>query len=286
VAAIIQAIARDAVVWEENLKGDLTVGRINSALINILRNAGDKHIKVVNISLGIPHCAAYPNWIPTMRELLDELWDMGVTVVAAAGNEEDIWDTDYPACVDGVISVGAVYDEGPNKGLSTDYTCWGKVFAPGSFIDVEGVPQKMREGTSFAAPIVTATVALLVGTASKVGEELSPHFVHNIITETCDSFTTERGPGCLLNAYTAIRPWLDKLKPKPPEPPPSQPKTVEEALDENHNGLIDDPEILVAVNYWVTGHEVPGTDGKTIDDPKMLELIRLWISGQSYKPSS
>ncbi len=166
------------------------------------------------------------------------------------------------------------------KGLPTSYTWWGKVFAPGSVISVEGVAHD-QHGTSFAAPIVAATVALLVGTATQVSEEPSPHLIHNMITQTCDPVETERGEACLLNAYTAVSHYLRKLPPPPPAPPASM--SIEEAIDDNHNGRIEDHEILIAVEYWIQGHEVPETGGKLIDTDKMVDLIQLWITGHSYE---
>lgn len=57
--------------------------------------------------------------------------------------------------------------------------------------------------------------------------------------------------------------------------------TVEQAVDRDGNCIIDDLEILWAVEYWITGDIVPGTSGRTISDSKILELVGLWISGDS-----
>lgn len=54
--------------------------------------------------------------------------------------------------------------------------------------------------------------------------------------------------------------------------------TIEEALDVNQNNVLDDDEILWAIELWINGEEVPGT-GQTISDKKMLELINKWING-------
>jgi nitrous oxidase accessory protein NosD len=62
--------------------------------------------------------------------------------------------------------------------------------------------------------------------------------------------------------------------------------SIEQALDANGNGYLDDPEILQAVQYWVTGEPVPGTGGETIDDAKILELIRMWINHEPISPPS
>lgn len=53
--------------------------------------------------------------------------------------------------------------------------------------------------------------------------------------------------------------------------------TVEQALDTNNNGLVDDLEMLQALNLWTRQMPVPGTDGLTIDDLKIVQLLQLWI---------
>jgi hypothetical protein len=64
----------------------------------------------------------------------------------------------------------------------------------------------------------------------------------------------------------------------PPTPPPAT-KTIEQTLDTNGNGIIDDDEIIAAIGYWVSGAAVPGTDGQTINDQEMLKLAALWTTG-------
>jgi len=64
----------------------------------------------------------------------------------------------------------------------------------------------------------------------------------------------------------------------PPPPPPSGTKTIEQALDSNGNKIIDDLEMLQALQYWIKQQPVPNTN-KTIDDLKMLSLLQMWIKG-------
>ncbi len=61
-------------------------------------------------------------------------------------------------------------------------------------------------------------------------------------------------------------------------PPPSGGKTLEQALDTNNNKIIDDLEMLQALQYWIKQQTVPGTN-KTIDDLTMLALLQKWIKG-------
>jgi hypothetical protein len=62
--------------------------------------------------------------------------------------------------------------------------------------------------------------------------------------------------------------------------------SIEKALDKNDNNLIDDPEFMEAIDYWISGREVPGTGGLTITDAKILELMRLWVSRRPISSSS
>lgn len=55
--------------------------------------------------------------------------------------------------------------------------------------------------------------------------------------------------------------------------------SIETALDENDNDIIDDAEMARAIELWVLGDPVPGTDGRVIDDDKIFELIALWVQG-------
>jgi hypothetical protein len=61
-------------------------------------------------------------------------------------------------------------------------------------------------------------------------------------------------------------------------------QSLAQALDANHNGYLDDPEILQAVQYWVTSEPVPGTGGHVISDAEILELIAMWIEHTPIAP--
>jgi hypothetical protein len=52
---------------------------------------------------------------------------------------------------------------------------------------------------------------------------------------------------------------------------------IERALDANLNRVLDDDEILRAVQFWIAGSIVTGTD-QTIDDATALELMGLWVT--------
>jgi hypothetical protein len=57
--------------------------------------------------------------------------------------------------------------------------------------------------------------------------------------------------------------------------------TIEQAVAQ-HSGsptIIEDPDIIWAVELWVEDTIVPGTDGLKIDDAKILQLVGMWIEG-------
>ncbi|MEM4723527.1 MAG: hypothetical protein QXP01_00780 [Candidatus Hadarchaeum sp.] len=62
--------------------------------------------------------------------------------------------------------------------------------------------------------------------------------------------------------------------------------TIAQAIDENHNEVIDDLEIINALHLWTKGAEIPKLSHTTIDDAAMLELLSLWIKGPPPPPSS
>ncbi len=60
-------------------------------------------------------------------------------------------------------------------------------------------------------------------------------------------------------------------------------QTIERALDLNGNNIIDDPEIIQAIHWWIRQEPVPGTNGQRISDATMIELLDLWIHGYSLE---
>ncbi|MCS7197074.1 MAG: hypothetical protein NZ930_00035 [Candidatus Bipolaricaulota bacterium] len=56
--------------------------------------------------------------------------------------------------------------------------------------------------------------------------------------------------------------------------------SIEQALDENNNNRIDDPEFIRAINLWIRQEPVPGTDGQVITDAVIIRLLNLWIKGE------
>jgi serine protease len=166
-----------------------------------IRYAADNGAKVASLSLGGPDDT-------TLRDAVIYAYNKGVTVVAAAGNDNSS-EISYPAAYnDYVIAVGATrYDE--TRAYYSNYGTGLDVVAPGGDMTVDqnndgyvdGVLQEtfqgnphvynnwgyyFFQGTSMATPHVSGVAALLI---SK-GNARTPDEVRTIIQETADDLGT------------------------------------------------------------------------------------------------
>ncbi len=142
----------------------LSVGVLNAdgcgtsaSIVQGIRYAVAHHARIVNLSLGGPPSTA-------VEEAVRFAQAHGVLIVAAAGNTG--WTLpEYPAAYDGVVAVGGTYRDGSIADFSNRGP-WVDLAAPGvdilSTAYVSGIPTYAAyNGTSFAAPQVAATAALL-----------------------------------------------------------------------------------------------------------------------------
>jgi len=124
-------------------------------LVRALDRLSQSGVQVINLSLAGP-----PNTV--LEDTLAQLADpRGITIVAATGNAGPRADPAYPAAYDSVIAVTAVDRGGTayrraGRGAHVDLAAQGvEVWTAAS---IEGA--RWKTGTSFAAPYVTAAVAL------------------------------------------------------------------------------------------------------------------------------
>lgn len=121
-----------------------------------IRWAVDHGAKVINLSVVLIRDE------PAVRSAIEYARAADVVVVAAAGNAHAENNPDpYPASYDGVLGVGAIGADGVRQEYSQvgDYV---DVVAPGGDVPVAWPGgYHVRSGTSYAAPIVAATAALI-----------------------------------------------------------------------------------------------------------------------------
>ncbi|MGC4764596.1 type VII secretion-associated serine protease mycosin [Micromonospora sp. DT46] len=143
---------------------------------------------------------------PAVRAAIGYAVDRDVVVVAAAGNLHDAGDPrPYPAAYEGVLGVGAIGADGARAPFSQTGS-YVDLVAPGSdvLMAAPGEGHHRAEGTSYAAPFVAATAALL----RQYRPELTAAQVAQRIVATADPAPGDgQGGGYgagVLNPYRAV----------------------------------------------------------------------------------
>ena len=192
-------------------KGNGSAEKVIQALQWILDHHKEWNIKLLNFSMGF-----LPNTNPLMQnkliDILETLWDEGVTIVTAAGNngpEEN--SITVPGVSRKVITVGSFDDISNIKnhygGRGPTSCCIVKpeILAPGTEIlslsNKSGGYEK-KSGTSMSVPIVCGALALLL----EKNPILKPVEIKLLLYDTVDRKNTEnRNVWGILNVDNLIK---------------------------------------------------------------------------------
>jgi hypothetical protein len=172
IAGLIQMLAPDRDIVPYRVYGgygDADVTTIATAIHDLITRGWLNEHTIINMSFsgyGDPHMRALARWIRRAQR-------RGAVVVSSAGND-GIGRPTFPACLPGVVGVGALDSCGPAP--YSNHGCWVRACAPGTdlvsafFKGVDGPmpalpgggdPDKFDgwarwTGTSFSAPVVVA----------------------------------------------------------------------------------------------------------------------------------
>lgn len=170
-----------------------------SDVVAAVHCAIDDGVDVINLSLTAGSTTA-------MHNALDRAEAAGVVVVAAAGNGGNgAHPGTYPAAHPSVIGVTAVVaaDGGERRAAFADGGPWVDLAAPGTGVlsTTPGGGWSVAAGTSYAAPMVTGAVALLLGRAP----ELRPAAVRERLAETAEPLADPTAGRGLVDLSAAVR---------------------------------------------------------------------------------
>ena len=125
--------------------------------------AADHGAQVINLSIGSDQAA------PVQEQAVEYAWQHGSLVVASAGNESTPT-IEYPAGYDNVLAVGATTQR-DQMWRGSSYGNWVDLAAPGQGLLALGISGGFvrRDGTSFAAPLVSGAAGLIVSLFPGIG---------------------------------------------------------------------------------------------------------------------
>lgn len=215
---------RDGTFYERGSSGTCwggLVGRINDCLGETRIDNPAGPAKVINWSFSTSGvaCSFF------QQDGVNRLRSAGAIIVASAGNSGKAFSAGSPANCEGVIVATAHDRYGIFGGVSENFSSMGivgrTISAPGIDVPVIGMPKEKRydsfpevvSGTSFAAPHISATIALMLA----VNPSLTYEEVLTILIETGREHTSEWGknPYRLLDAGKAVERVIANMPPVP-----------------------------------------------------------------------
>jgi cyanobactin maturation PatA/PatG family protease len=184
-------------VFSDNRRGSLS----QLDLARAINQAVEQGAHVINISGG--QLAQATEADPMLAKAVESCNQNNVLIVAAAGND-GCECLHVPAALPSVLAVGAMNAQG----LPFDFSNWGETYqaqgilAPGENIQgaEPGGDTALKSGTSFATPVVSGIVALLLSVQVQRGEKPDPHAVREALLKSalpCQPETVPESRRCL-----------------------------------------------------------------------------------------
>jgi subtilisin family serine protease len=172
----------------ENKRGRLTAVGATLDIDHALKCAVDLGAKVLNLSFGTPASALSTSEPRPHADVVEYALARRAVLVAASGNDGLLMEY-FPAALPGVIAVGSV----GSKDMPSLFSTRGAhvaLCAPGENVFAATLRggYGRHTGTSFAAPFVTGTAALLCARAARYGVPLGPDEVKELLVRTARPF--------------------------------------------------------------------------------------------------
>ncbi len=230
-------------VLDDNGSGN--VADVISAIIDAI----DKYkCDVINLSLVLSNSEATPSNLTTLQKVINDAVNEGIIVIAAAGNGYSNAYA-YPASLDNVISVASVERDGAHSEFS-QYNNKVDIAAPGGLMQIEvySLDENGEEifslvkadGTSFAAPHVSALAAIAKCISPKINQE---EFMY-LLEKTSDD-VGEQGKDIyygygIINCESAIKKLIEGRKIY------ISPVSIKDVNEENYTGKVS--EVIIYNN--------------------------------------
>jgi len=173
-----------------------------AGIIKAIKFAAENNAWIINMSLG----GYFYNY--EFQKAIDDAYDMGVTVIAAMGNDSTNMKC-YPAAYNHVIAVGSS-DQTNNRSFFSNWGSWIDVSAPGhemwSSVNGSSTAYGRMSGTSQATPVVSGLAALYMSAKGWV----SPATMEKVLEGSCVKGGSNLGKGVVnaANMFSKNKPGI------------------------------------------------------------------------------
>lgn len=167
----------------------------------MLEHKDEYNIRILNISVGMLKNAREEEQVELIK-LVEEIWDAGIVVMAAAGNNGPAGNSvTIPGICRTIITVGSSDDDNrqaQGQGLRRGYSGRGptdscvikpEILAPGTKItscDVHNDGYTTKSGTSMATPVVSGAIALLLSKYPQMSPKDVKLRLYQTANRSCD----------------------------------------------------------------------------------------------------